>query len=524
MPRLVKASQDSAKQRWRTGTSWAAPRTTAVDSYVRFFRDVQNFNDGPRFQPVIGPELLHDLTAIDAGREDPMVASRGMKKPICHPLAAVCGALFLTGPAGATNPLILDQFTADPTVRVFDGRLYLYASHDIPVPAGSAARPNWFCMEDYHAFSSDNLTDWQDHGVILTQTGVPWANPAGYSMWAPDCVRKDGRYYFYFPTKPKEGDGFRIGVATSDSPTGPFTPEAAPIEGVNGIDPCVLLDKDGRAYLYFSEQKIFVAKLKDNLRELDGPVSTIDNLPTKGLLEGPFVFERHGIYYLTHPHVENKIERLEYATATSPLGPFTPAGIILDESASGCWTVHHSIVEFQGQWYLFYHDRDLSPGDDKRRSARADRLFFNDDGSIRKVVPTRRGVGLVGAQSRIQVDRYGAADPAGAAVSLLDPASPAGGWKVTLTAAASSLRFDEVDFGTGGLTEVSLRAVSVAGGTVEVQLDAGDGPLLARVEIGASAEWQVVRVPLANLPTGVHPLVVTRTAGSLVDLDWVSFN
>jgi hypothetical protein len=453
-----------------------------------------------------------------------MVASQGMRNPICHPLAAVCGALFLAGTAAATNPLILDQFTADPTVRVFDGRLYLYPSHDIPAPAGSAARPDWFCMEDYHAFSSDNLTDWRDHGVILTQTRVPWANPAGYSMWAPDCVRKDGRYYFYFPTLPKEGRGFRIGVATADSPTGPFTPEPAPIAGVNGIDPCVLLAKDGQAYLYFSEKQIFVAKLKDNLRELDGPVSTIDHLPAKGLLEGPFVFERNGIYYLTYPHVENKIERLEYATGTSPLGPFTPAGVILDESASGCWTVHHSIVEFRGQWYLFYHDRDLSPGNDKRRSARADRLFFNDDGSIRKVVPTRRGVGLVGARSRIQVDRYGADDRDGAAVSFLEPANPAAGWKVTLSAAASSLRFNEVDFGAGGLAGMNLRALSVAGGTVEVRLDAGDGPLLGRVEIGAGSDWQVIRAQLAHIPAGVHHLVVTLTAGGPVDLDWVRFD
>ena len=119
----------------------------------------------------------------------------------------------------------------------------------------------------------------------------------------------------------------------------------------------------------------------------------IDNLPTKGLLEGPFVFERNGIYYLTYPHVENKTERLEYAISSSPMGPFRPIGVIMDESASGCWTNHQSIVEYKGQWYLFYHDKDLSPDFDKNRSIRADRLFFNADGTIQKVIPTLRGVG-----------------------------------------------------------------------------------------------------------------------------------
>jgi hypothetical protein len=447
-----------------------------------------------------------------------------MKHPIRPWLAAGFAALVLAGSASATNPLITDQFTADPTVRVFDGRLYLYPSHDIRPPAGSAARPDWFCMEDYHAFSSDNLTDWRDHGVILAQTGVPWANPAGYSMWAPDCVRKDGRYYFYFPTLPKEGRGFRIGVATAATPAGPFMPESAPIEGVQGIDPCVLLDKDGSAYLYFSERRIFVAKLKDNLRELAAPAEVIGNLPAQGLLEGPFVFERNGLYYLTYPHVENRIERLEYATATSPLGPFRPAGVILDESASGCWTVHHSIVEFQGRWYLFYHDRDLSPGDDKRRSVRADRLFFNDDGTIRKVVPTRRGVGLVPARSRIQVDRSGAVGDDGPVVSFLNPANPAEGWKVGLSAAAPSLRFDEVDFGPAELAAVSLRVMSAAGGAVEIRLDTVDGPLLGRVGIGAGSDWQVVHARLAYTPAGVHALVLTHTAGGPVDVDWVTFD
>ena len=184
-------------------------------------------------------------------------------------LTASIAALLLATAAFATNPLIMDQFTADPTARVFEGKIYVYPSHDIRPPPEYKGRPNWFVMEDYHVFSSENLTDWKDHGVIVTQTGVEWADPKAYAMWAPDCVFKDGKYYFYFPAMAKSG-GFRIGVAVADTPYGPFKPLATYIEGVKGIDPGVLIDKDGSAYLYYSLNKIFVAKLKPNMTEIEG--------------------------------------------------------------------------------------------------------------------------------------------------------------------------------------------------------------------------------------------------------------
>src|SRR5262245_40014186 len=179
-------------------------------------------------------------------------------------LAATVAALLQVPAALATNPLLMDQFSADPTARVFEGKIYVYPSHDIKAPPEYKGRPNWFVMEDYHVFSSDNLTDWKDHGVILTQTGVEWTNPTAYAMWAPDCVYKDGKYYFYFPATAKSG-GMKIGVAIADKPYGPFKPMANYIEGVNGIDPNVLIDKDGSAYLYYALNGLFVAKLKPNM-------------------------------------------------------------------------------------------------------------------------------------------------------------------------------------------------------------------------------------------------------------------
>ncbi len=445
-----------------------------------------------------------------------------MKLSLPHLLSiSVAGLLQFTA-AFATNPLIMDQFTADPTARLFEGRIYVYPSHDIKAPPGYKGKPNWFVMEDYHVFSSDNLTDWKDHGVIVSQTGVEWADPAAYSMWAPDAVFKDGKYYFYFPAIAKSG-GFRIGVATADKPYGPFKPLALPIEGVKGIDPAVLIDKDGSAYLYYSLDKIFAARLKPNMLEIEGEPRVFDNLPKKGLQEGPFVFERNGIYYLTYPHVANKTERLEYATSRSPMGPFESAGVILDEAASGCWTVHHSILDYQGQWYLFYHDKDLSPSFDKNRAIRADKLFFNADGTIQKVTPTLRGVGLVAAKSEIQIDRYSATSDQGIAVSFLDETNPHAGWKTTFSAAKSWVRFNEVDFGSGAQKSIEVRAKAHGEAALEIRLDKPDGPVIGRVEVGQGSDWKIASIIANNVPAGVHDLFVSQAGSEAVEVDWVSF-
>ncbi|MEJ2082533.1 MAG: family 43 glycosylhydrolase, partial [Acidobacteriota bacterium] len=432
----------------------------------------------------------------------------------------ILGAMTLLGTSLglAQNPLILDQFTADPTARVFEGKIYVYPSHDILASPGKG-RPGWFCMEDYHVFSSGDLTNWKDHGVILSQNDVDWVDTSAYAMWAPDCVFKDGTYYFYFPAIAKEM-GRKIGVAVSDKPYGPFKPEAKPIEGVLGIDPCVFIDKDGKAYIYYSLNKIFVAPLKDNMLELAGEPQVIGNLPTEGLIEGPFTFERNGIYYLTYPHVENKTERLEYAIGKSPMGPFEPKGVIMDESPSGCWTNHHSIVEYKGQWYLFYHDDDLSPKFDKNRSIRADFLSFNADGTIQKVIPTLRGVGITDAGSQIQMDRYSSISGDGVSVSFLNDANTHEGWKTTLAAPDAWVRYDRVDFGSKKPGALKLRASSSTGGTIAVRLDSIDGPAIARADIAPGTDWSVVSAALSAAPSGVHDVIVTLTDAKPVDIDW----
>ena len=352
----------------------------------------------------------------------------------------------LTYKISAQNPLITDQFTADPTARVFEGKIYVYPSHDI-LANENRGRIGWFCMEDYHVFSSSNLTEWTDHGVIVSQNKVPWVDSTSFSMWAPDCMYRNGKYYFYFPARAKD-KSLRggIGVAVSDKPYGPFTPQPEPIKNAHGIDPNVFIDKDGQAYLYWAARNMYVAKLKENMLELASEPKMIEGLPDKGLKEGPFLFERNGIYYFTYPHVEDTTERLEYAIGDNPMGPFKITGVIMDEKP-GCWTNHQSIVEYKNQWYLFYHHNDLSPYFDKARSIRADSLFFNEDGTIKKVIPTLRGVGITDASKKIQIDRFSLISGKGASTTFLDTLNRFEGWKTIFNTADAWVQYNSVDFG-----------------------------------------------------------------------------
>jgi hypothetical protein len=430
--------------------------------------------------------------------------------------------LIITNNTFAQNPIITNQFTADPSARVFDGKVYVYPSHDI-LATEERGRIGWFCMEDYHVFSSPNLTDWTDHGVIVSQNKVNWVDSTSYSMWAPDCIAKNGKYYFYFPSKPKDGRFFSIGVAVSDKPYGPFTPQPKPIENVRGVDPNPFIDKDGQAYLYWSARNIYVAKLKENMLELASEPQVIENLPEKGLKEGPFMFERNGIYYLTYPHVQNKTERLEYAIGDNPMGPFKVIGVIMDESPKGCWTNHQSIIEFNDQWYLFYHSNDLSPHFDKNRSTRIDSLFFNEDGTIKKAIPTLRGVGITDASQKIQLDRYSHISNKGASIAFVDTLNKFEGWKTILDAPNSWIQYNSVDFGSNEFKSINLRALSKTGSTLQIRLNQIDGPVIAQVEIHKGDEWNIVTSSLSKFKPGIHNLLVLLKDNKNVEIDWIRF-
>ena len=455
----------------------------------------------------------------------------------------------------AQNPIIKGQYSADPTARVFNGKVYLFPSHDIISPVEPERK--WFCMEDYHVFSSEDLVNWTDHGVILNQKDVPWGNPEGYSMWAPDCVEKDGKYYFYFPNASK-GRGFAVGVAIADRPEGPYIPEPNPIEGINGIDPCVLQASDGNAYIFWGNGRC--AKLKPNMKELadDNPKETVKwgnrememvgvnclkDLPNRQA-EGPFAFEANGWYYLTYPYVREKTEVLGYAMSKNPMGPYEYKGIIMPEHENGCWTNHHSIINYKGQWYLFYHQNAFSPSDDKRRSVQIDKLFFNPDGTIQEVKKTMRGVGINKATEKIEIDRYSSASE-GVTTELIDTVNTFRSYMATLPTKGSWLKYNDVDFSVvndGYLimsvkaadnTELCIREKSATGKilariklTVKPEESAGGtaaNPMMARFRRDQRNQWLTQTAALDFTPNGVTDLVITNEGNAALSVDYVRF-
>ena len=232
----------------------------------------------------------------------------------------------------AQNPIVRDQFSADPSALVVGDKVYVFPSHDIKAPA-EYARKDWFCMADYHVFSSSNLTDWTDNGMIVDQWSAPWVNASGYSMWAPDCKQNpnNGKYYFFFPAgaKPQPSadgrrgfGGNRVGICTSDYPEGPYTPEATPIEGVGGIDPCIFVDDDGQGYLVMPG--ITITKLNPDWKSISTDPADrhrVEEVPTKGLVEGPYLYKHNGKYYMTFPWARDVEEVLAYCMADNILVP-----------------------------------------------------------------------------------------------------------------------------------------------------------------------------------------------------------
>lgn len=257
-------------------------------------------------------------------------------------------------------------------------------------------------MDQYHVFSTDDMVNWVDHGEILRSSQVPWGRPEGGFMWAPDCVYKDGTYYFYFP-HPSESDwskSWKIGVATSKYPAKDFVVQGY-VKGMEAhIDPNIFIDDDGQAYIYQGGGGVCLAgKLKDDMMEVDGKLQKMEGL--YDFHEAAWVHKRNGIYYLSYSdnHDDNWNDgvkgdnRMRYATSNSPLGPWKHQGIYMEPTNS--YTNHGSIVEYKGQWYSFYHDSSLSlkngEFNDWLRSICVDKLYYNEDGTIRMVKQAKEG-------------------------------------------------------------------------------------------------------------------------------------
>jgi len=287
---------------------------------------------------------------------------------------------------GQQNPFIRHMFTADPSAHVWeDGRLYVYASHDIAPPRGCDL------MDQYHVFSTDDMVNWVDHGEILRSSEVPWGRPEGGFMWAPDCAYKNGTYYFYFPhpSGSNWNDTWKVGIATSKYPDRDFEVQGYFQnlgESFAMIDPCIFVDDDGQAYFYYGGGgRCKGAKLKDTMMEIEGELQDMEGL--EDFHEATWVHKYNGTYYLSYSDNLEGANRKRYATSDSPLGPWTYQGVYMEPT--NCSTNHGSIVEYKGQWYAFYHDSTLSGGVGNLRSVCVDKLNYNPDGTIQDVKPTK---------------------------------------------------------------------------------------------------------------------------------------
>lgn len=275
---------------------------------------------------------------------------------------------------------ILPDFHADPSAHYWDGLYWIYPSTD---EAGSSS---WNQMRRWHCYSSSNLKDWENRGEIFNLDSIKWAQDAAF---APDAMKWRGKYYFFFPA------AFQIGVAVSDTPFGPFRDAIGKplinknaIEGVSSFDPCIFIDTDSSAWLFFGgHDGAAVVKLNDDLISTEGE---IEKLELEGYHEGIWVHKKGDTYYFSYPTCitrDGKTKQLlVYSTAPTLHGPYTYRGVILDNDSRNS---HHSIVEFAGKWYIFYHVQGSSPYE---RRVCAEYLYYNSDGSIKKVEMTKEGI------------------------------------------------------------------------------------------------------------------------------------
>lgn len=312
--------------------------------------------------------------------------------------------------------LVPDDYMADPAVHVFNGKLFIYPSHDWESGVPENDNGDHFNMKDYHVFSLDDVENGKitDHGIVLEVKDIPWA---GRQLWDNDVAHKNGKYYMYFPLKDKN-DIFRIGVSVAGSPEGPFIPQPDPIRGSYSIDPCVFED-NGEYYMYFGgiwggqlqryrnnkAQEVIsfpadnepaltarVAKLSDDMfqfAEEPKPVVIQDNNGKplaqgdneRRFFEASWMHKYNGKYYFSYSTGDTHL--LCYATGDNPYGPFTYQGVLLTPVVG--WTTHHAIAEFKGKWYLFHHDSVPSGGRTWLRSLKAAELKYNSNGMIETI-------------------------------------------------------------------------------------------------------------------------------------------
>ncbi|WP_046531060.1 family 43 glycosylhydrolase [Cellulomonas sp. FA1] len=420
----------------------------------------------------------------------------------------------LTSPAAADNPIVQTMYTADPAPLVHDGRLYVYTSHD---EDGST----YFTMKDWRVFSTTDMANWTDHGSPMGLATFAWAEA---DAWAGQVVERDGKFFFYVPVK-QRGGGMVIGVGVSDSPTGPFRDAIGrPLVGNGEIDPTVMIDDDGQAYLYWGNPNLWYVKLNRDMVSYSGsptriPLTTAGfgtrpgNVASRPTLyeEGPWVYKRDGTYYNVFA-AECCSEFIGYSTAPGPTGPWTYRGTVMPKQGSS-FTNHPGVVDYRGRSYFFYHNGALPGGGGFTRSVAVEQFTYGADGSIPLMNMTTAGPPQIEPLDPYVTQQ---AETVAWASGVETERATEGGLNLAFIGDGDWVRVKGVAFGSGAASFSARVASATSGGRIEVRLDGASGPVVGTCTVPGTGGWQTwttVTCPVSGA-TGTRDLVLRFAGGS----------
>jgi arabinoxylan arabinofuranohydrolase len=410
----------------------------------------------------------------------------------------------------AQNPIIQTNYTADPAPLVYNGKVYLYTSHD---ENGST----WFTMNDWRLYSTEDMVNWTDHGAVLSYDDFDWAK---YNAWAGQCIERNGKFYFFVPVTDRDRRN-GIGVAVGDSPYGPFyDPLGKPLvqNSMADIDPTVFIDEDDQAYLLWGNPVCYYVKLNEDMISYEGEIQQFPNTiesfgkrtkedsrrPTT-YEEGPWLYKRNDLYYLFYAAGPIP-EHIGYSTGNSPLGPWKYQGIVMP-TQGGAFTNHPGIIDFEGHTYFFYHNGALPGGGGFTRSVCVEEAEFRNDGSIVQMEMTpgiERGLKPLNPYVLNQAETI--------AWSEGVTSNTNGNVGVFITAMKNDafIRVREVDFREGGPSGFTARVGTTHNGNVsmEIRIDKKDGELIGSMEIpmtGGDDRWEVRTIDVKKAK-GIHDL------------------
>ena len=442
-------------------------------------------------------------------------------------LSLMLGALLAHSPltADAANPIVQCRFTPDPAPMVYDDTVYMYTGRD-------ADGADNYVMTEWQCFSSTDMQNWTDHGTVLYDSDFSWGKAD--SAWAAQCIERNGIFYYYVTMEANSG-GRAIGVAVSDSPTGPFKDALGkPLCGPNWdyIDPTVFIDDDGQAYLYFGNPSPYYVKLNEDMISYSGQITkietTADAFGTKSngdgsmYVEGPWFYKRGNLYYLLY--AANGIpENIAYSTSTSPTGPWKYQGVIMP-SEGRSFTNHCGVIDYKGHSYFAYHNGALEGGSGFQRSAAVEEFSYNTDGTFPTIKMTSDGPKQLEAVNPFQ--RVEAETMSWSSGIETEPCS-AGGRNVANIENGDYVKISGVDFSTGADTFTASVSSANAGGSIKLHIDSLTGEVIGTAKVSGTDGWQNwTEVSCSVDVSGEHDLYLefTGDSGFLFNVDWWQFD